>query len=545
MQPLTRLITTIENLPFSLGNWAITFFAIVSVRILLENFFTHFGFQFTDHYFYHVTHSFFAFLTIFLCTLPIVRWAGRLTFAQAASFLTVGFLIIWSVPIIEAIISHGEGFWSFYTFDSLPGLWRRYLTFFGDKPHIGTTYGIRIEIAAATILVSLYAFFKSKQAFKALAVAALLYTTLFILASFPSWITIALDGSEHGFFTVNDTVIAARMLSPAPLYGFNPPDIASSLNVKMSLILALFDALVVATLLAVYYRSLFSALAKNARFPQIAYHMGLFLLGALLALRYTEGHFRLELFHVAGAIVCLLAVLCAWLASVVINDIADQKIDSVTNPRRPLPSGILSPDRYSTIGMLFFAASIVLAFLVSTQAALLLIAYQAIAWLYSAPPLRLKRFPLIATILAAVASLLVLFAGFIVFSSTKNIIDLPWPLYTFLFIAYTLALPIKDFKDIAGDAADKVFTLPVLLGEMHAKRLVGGFLFLLFMASVFILRIERLFLLAFFFGSLAYWLVVSSRQKKRWFSYRVLPGWLMFLTSVYGLFLFFALLSEA
>jgi 4-hydroxybenzoate polyprenyltransferase len=118
---------------------------------------------------------------------------------------------------------------------------------------------------------------------------------------------------------------------------------------------------------------------------------------------------------------------------------------------------------------------------------------QALAFLYSADPLRLKRLPIIATALAAVASLLIFFAGFIVFSTEKNISALPNAIPLLLFFAYLAIIPIKDFKDIAGDAADGVRTLPVILGEGRAKRFIGAAVFIVFVVSPFVLSIRSLF----------------------------------------------------
>ncbi|MEP7162627.1 MAG: hypothetical protein ABI747_02585, partial [Candidatus Moraniibacteriota bacterium] len=52
------------------------------------------------------------------------------------------------------------------------------------------------------------------------------------------------------------------------------------------------------------------------------------------------------------------------------------------------------------------------------------------------------------------------------------------------------------------------------------------------------------FILAAFFGSLAYWLLQISRQSHRTFSYRVLPGWFVALATLYGFFLFFSLIGS-
>jgi 4-hydroxybenzoate polyprenyltransferase len=143
--------------------------------------------------------------------------------------------------------------------------------------------------------------------------------------------------------------------------------------------------------------------------------------------------------------------------------------------------------------------------------------------------------------LAAAASLLILFAGFIFSSTEKSISALPNSISTLLFFAYLSILPIKDFKDIAGDRADGVYTLPVLLGEERAKRLIGAAVFITFVASPFVLSLRSLFPLGIFFGGVAFWLLQLSSADHHHLSYRRLPVWFLLLAISYGTFLAAAL----
>jgi 4-hydroxybenzoate polyprenyltransferase len=501
-------------------------------------------FHFADEFFYQFSHHFLTFLTVYLAALPIVCWAGKTDIVRAAKVLTFGFLIIWTPPIVDEIISRGAGLWSFYSFDSLLGLLERYLTFFGDKPDIGITYGVRFEVGTVVLGVLLYSWLKTRSFWRAGAGALLLYTALFIIGVLPSLITIAVFGIEKGFLAVTEQDIARYMLSPRPLYILNPPDIASTLAINMSLVYGVLLVPLASGLAFAFFRPTLLALWRNARLPQMVYHAGLFIVGAGFASLYSKLAFETTLFHILGFILLIIAIECAWLASVVQNDFRDQAIDRLSNPDRPLVTGSIDPPLYSTIGLLLFAASIFLAALVSTQAALLLMVYQAIAFLYSADPLRLKRIPFVATALASAASLLIFFAGFIVFSADKNIEALPVHIPVFLFITYLFLLPIKDFKDIAGDRADGVITIPVLLGEARAKRFIGAILFLTFVSSVFVFAVRSLFPLALFFGALAYWLLHWASLDHPIFPYRRLAAWYVALTGAYVLFLGATILSR-
>lgn len=540
---LLTLFKKIEERPLTLGSFVVTLLAIIAVRIALENYLDNIPFRFSDQFFYQFSHHFLTFSTIFLSALPVLVWAGRVGIRQAANILLSGFLVIWTPPIVDEIISRGAGLWSFYSFDSLLGLLERYVTFFGDKPDIGITYGVRFEVGIVILLVLIYAWIKSRALIRTIASGVLLYTILFIIGVLPSIITILLLGPSAGFLAVSEQDIARVMLSPAPLFIFNPPGIESVLAIKMTTQYAVLIVPLIAGLVFFFFRNIFWALYHNARFPQLVYHAGLFAVGAGLTWLYGTNAFRLDLFHIAGVIICFVAVECAWLASVIMNDFRDTAIDRVTNPNRPLVTGAIDPTTYRTIGILFFAGSLFLSAIISTQMMLLLAVYQFLAYLYSADPLRLKQYPIIATALAASASLLVLFSGFIVFSAEKNIVAIPTSYTVLLFLAYLAVIPIKDFKDIAGDAADGVTTLPVLLGEDRAKRVIGGAVFLVFVISPFVLSLKNLFPLGMFFGAVAYWILQLSSPDHRYLSYRKLAGWFVALVAGYGIFIALALVK--
>ncbi len=540
---IRKIFEQIEDRPLMLSTWAIALLAIIAVRIGIENALEHLTFRFADQYFYQFSHHFLTFTIIFLVALPIVAWAGQVAIRKAANILLASFFIIWTPPIVDEIISQGTGLWSFYSFDSLLGLLRRYLTFFGDKPEIGITYGVRFEVGIVVVFILFYTWIKSRSLVRTLSAGLALYTALFIIGVLPSIVTLLLLGPNIGFLAVTEHDIVRLMLSPAPLFILNPPDIASVLAIKMSLIDASLLVLIATGLVFAYFREMFWILFRNARFPQLAYHAGLFAIGAALTFLYGETSFKPDIFHILGTFILLVAVECAWIASVVVNDFRDTDIDRISNPSRPLVTGAIDPSTYRTIGFLFFTASLFLAAIVSTQAALLLVLYQAIAYLYSADPLRLKSIPVIATALAAGASLLILFMGFIVFSTEKNIVALPVTIPWLLFFAYLAIIPVKDFKDTEGDRADGVMTLPVLFGEERAKRLIGAFVFCIFVISPFALSLRALFPLGLFFGAIGYWMLQLSSADHAFLSYRKLPGWFITLAAGYGFFLALALMK--
>lgn len=536
MKRLYQIIESIENFPLTLAGFMVSFFALIFARLLIEN--ALLG-MFQEHsffyFFFEFTHTFLFFLVAFLFLIPLARFAGGVDFTKAANFLLSGFIIILTPPIIDAIVFRGRNFWSFYEFDGFVGLLKRYSTLFGDTPDMGITYGTRIEVVVVVLALGLYAFLKSHRVAKAFLTSLIAYTILFILGTFPSWLTLGIMVFQKSFFAINQNDVAALFLTPENIFARNLADFRSVLNVKMSIIYGALLVFLVGITLWREYPNYFVAILRNARFPQLVYHGGLLFTGMGAAFIFTGAEPGLDFFHIVGAFVLLASVESAWLASVVVNDCYDTRIDKETNPSRPLIENSIPLPLYKIFGVLFFITSLILSGIVSFSAMLILFGYQAVAWLYSAPPFRLKRFPIVATIFAAFAGLLILVIGFLVVASANELSLFPLPLFFFLFAAYVISLPVKDFKDIKGDALDYIYTIPVLLGADKAKLLIGALIFLFYITSPIILNADVLFWPAIFFGSLSFWAIQkSSDDKKSFFSFRKLPGIELAITAVYG-----------
>ncbi|MFZ1735602.1 MAG: UbiA family prenyltransferase, partial [Candidatus Moraniibacteriota bacterium] len=461
----------------------------------------------------------------------------RVSLAVASNMLLFGFLIILSPPIIDFFVSGGTGLWSFYIFDGFSGLLGRYLTFFGDRPDLGITYGVRVEVALVTICFGLYVFWKTRRVLWSCWAALSAYTLLFFLGTFPSWAALLIDGVSKGQWTLRSPDVAAIFLSPLSLFLHTISDPRSVLNIKMSLTYGAMLPFVVGIWLFFSHRKIFYALFRNARLPQAVYHAGLFFVGMGLSFVVTDATFSLSapgLFDIFALFLLLVGIVSAWLASVVANDFFDRAIDCETNTSRPLPMGDVPPALYGAIGSGFFVASIFLPAIVNMKSALLLLVYQALAWVYSAPPFRLKRFPVVASFASAVASVLILFLGFMLFAPQGTIAHLPTSFISLFIFAYAVSIPLKDFKDVSGDGKNSVWTLPVLLGVRWAKLAVASGIFLSFIASVFVFHASSLFLPALLFGGASFWTVLSMKEKTGRITYRSVFWWILALVSGYG-----------
>ncbi len=536
---LRKIIESIENYQNSFWLWLASFSGLIVIRILIENWLMYLQNRTGLYLFYEFTHTFLFFLIAFLLILGLLNKLLKVDFKKAANVLLYGYLIVITPPIIDHIISGGKGFWSFYIFDSFSGLVKRFFTFFGDRPDIGITYGVRVEVALAVIFLFIYGYIKSKNIFKSLYLSLISYTIFFVLGTFPSWITIATNGFAKGFFKVTEVDVAQMFLTPAKIFSREIPDIVSSLNIKMSIIFSLLLAglLVVGCWLLV--KEKFITFLQNIRPPQIIFHLGFLCVGVGLALIFTDSFLEINLFNVVGFLVLLLAVCFAWLASVIPNDIADWEIDKKTNPWRPLPSGKFTIEQYKVLGWSLFAVSVLFSAIVNFKIALLLLVYQSLAWIYSSWPLRLKRFAYISSFTSSLALLMILFSGFILISPSQNVEKLPVSIIILIALSYTLSIPLKDFKDIEGDKKYSIYTVPVLFGEYWGKVAVSSGIFISYLSSIVFLNEPRLFWWALIFGGISFWLVYKMKApaESRSLNYRNIFWWIFGLVFAYGLIL--------
>ena len=513
------------------------------MRLFIEQWLAGFSERSFTFLFSEFTHTALFFLCAFILFLILVRHIFEIPTRGAVNILLFGFIVILFPPIIDYAIAGSGGFWSFYAFDGLKELFLRFLTFFGKDPTIGITYGVRVEVALALLFVALYGFARAQSTRKILFMVCASYVLFFFLGTVPSWITIALVGPIKGFFSVSNIDVAQIFLSPSKIFGRELTDIVSVLNIKMSIVYSLFLTILLGSMLWVHHKEKLIAFVAHMRVAQILYHEGLLLIGMGVGILFADAVFVVHFFNILTLGVLFLAVAFSWITAIIINDFFDQETDKKTNTQRPLIRGIFTKDEYKILGTTFFFLSLLFAAVVLPQAALFLLAYHALTWLYSAQPLRLKRFPLIATFLSAIASLIIVFVGYSVITDTHSLVHFPTAIGALLVISLTLSLPLKDFKDISGDRAVGVYTVPVLFGAQWGRIIVGGGIFFSFLLSILLLHTPQLFWWATLFGGLSFWIVIFSDKKQKIIA-RNLLWWIFGLAFLYGVLLFLTIVGK-
>jgi 4-hydroxybenzoate polyprenyltransferase len=265
-------------------------------------------------------------------------------------------------------------------------------------------------------------------------------------------------------------------------------------NIGTAAIFYLFDFILIAYWAFLCNPRTVAALVHNVRPGRTAYYLGMIVLGVIIAEKLGPASAFTSWVDFVLFLVLLLAYFSAFLFAVGMNDLADVKIDRISNSHRPLPSGILREADIANSNVFFLTSSLIGGFISGYWTLFAIAVFTAAYYIYSAPPLRLKRIPFISTFLIAIATLGTLMAGFYFADANKLVSDFPIRLVALILICITLAVNFKDIKDVAGDRADNVWTIPVIFGEERGKQIVGILLAAAFLAVPVILANWLLFL---------------------------------------------------
>ena len=179
----------------------------------------------------------------------------------------------------------------------------------------------------------------------------------------------------------------------------------------------------------------------------------------------------------------------------VINDIADQAIDSINKPNTRIVGRLISEKKalsiYHSINLLGFSIALYLAYYINDLKLITLFPFATLLlWLYS---FYFKKMFLtgniVVSLFCAFVAIIILFAERFVFYQlpTKDSFEI-----LFLFLGYALFAYlstmyrelIKDMEDMEGDRLNNCQTLPIMLGLGRTKVItfILGLTFLFFLA---------------------------------------------------------------
>lgn len=167
----------------------------------------------------------------------------------------------------------------------------------------------------------------------------------------------------------------------------------------------------------------------------------------------------------------LVAALCVNVYIVGLNQLEDEAIDRINKPWLPIAAGELSRGRAWAIVLGTGGLAIVLAVTQGWPETVFVVAALLVGTAYSSPPLRLKRYPTLASLsISGVRSIVVNLGVYLHFAQhlpadpTWAIPDAIWALTLFV-LPFSFAIAIlKDVPDMDGDRRFEIVTFTLRLG---------------------------------------------------------------------------------
>jgi 4-hydroxybenzoate polyprenyltransferase len=438
-----KMVRALESRDRPLLNAFVTFIAVTQLRTFAEVFSTGVWAMTTVN----LAHFTLFYASLAACVIIVVALAGRGCVESTARVVLPGFIVLLLTPTIDLVLFWGQTAHITYFQPGMhDDLLRRFLTLGGTFHDSAVSPGMKLEIVAALAMLGGYVFIKSHSLARALLAAAGVYAVAFLhgmLPYFTHW-TLGL-GHPDSPGGPRAGVYAACWL------------------------LALIPEAIVLLLLAAPSR--FWLFVKDSRPLRVLHFELMLLLGVVLGVR-TIGRPPVYLL-MPSMLLSAVALFLAALFCIVINNVYDIEIDRVSNADRPLVRGAISQSAYTRLGWIFCGLALLYAMVAGPATVLAVCVCMGTYFLYSAPPFRLKRVPLLSKLVISINSFAVVVLGWGLTGGYWS--SVPRWVAAFLLLGFTLAANFIDLKDYEGDRLQGIKTLPVLIGLQPARILIGAF----------------------------------------------------------------------
>ena len=518
MNKFKNFITYCEEIKISFGLWIATALSIIFVRDFLETVVVDHSFPFVHPF--HLIHVPLFFISVLLAIIVLLHFFSGTDIVKVSKVCLVFFVLIVFPPMIDFCISLTTGSEISYGYiqeNVLENFIHALNPFFKIQ---AVPASVRIEVAMVIILSFIYIFLKRKNIFLSLGGAILVFLTCFLYGALP-----AIFINLYLFFKP----ILLGSLQFLNWFFHGPAPKAANTVLKVGegilddpslLVMELFLTLILTFIWFLRYdKNKGEALLKNLRWSRSFHYILMVVMGLWLYFLNTRITDLFIFLKVSGI---LFAIFFAFQFSVVVNDIFDIECDRITNKDRPLITGILDKNEYLKVGFAYLAFALLFAFFVGDYCFTILLFAIVLSFLYSAPPFRLKRFFPISSALIGLEALVAFLLGQISLEKSGELNFSYLPVWALVFLVFFLSSNIKDLKDIEGDRRCGVYSLPVLVGEVEARKMIACFVFLsYFLVPFFLYRSPMfhsslpLFIFSFFFGLANLFYIVKRDAKEK------------------------------
>jgi len=333
---------------------------------------------------------------------------------------------------------------------------------FGYDYH-GMSFGMRIEITLASLAAMVYLYIKTKRIVKSVICGVCVAFVCLALGLMVPTLAQLYDNGlnfDDNFLMRHSTLLQG---------GF----ILHTSSDKISLLYILICMVLFAIGYYIRSKDHFWSIVKNFRFSRALHYIMLIIAGMLFVYNnppernplYENFDFLNNFAHpcnILAVIMACIAIFFSFESAVIFNDIYDYNIDIISNKNRPLVTNAISREEFKFMGALFLVIALMIAVCINPTFFFLVLVYNLSAFLYSAPPVRLRKYLIISNLLLAFIFLITFYAGTSVIIEEFELKNVPTYLSIALFTCFFLALTIKDIKDSEGDKIAHIHTLSTI-----------------------------------------------------------------------------------
>ena len=168
-----------------------------------------------------------------------------------------------------------------------------------------------------------------------------------------------------------------------------------------------------------------------------------------------------------ASLMVALAITFSSFAIYALNDIYDEKIDAINDRGRPIPSGRVTMHEAKALTILLFVAGVGIAAAINLEVFLCVLVFSVLGIAYSVPPMRFKD-GMFANVCWGLGIAAAILGGASVRAINSSSMVAA---FTLAFLTAGCGLT-KDLKDLEGDRAMNIHTLPIMFGEQGAIKIM-------------------------------------------------------------------------
>lgn len=438
------VIENVENSKLPFYHFIFIAFCVLMLRNVLENFTAASGITLTIHLHFTLFGIFTVLLLIFISRL----FTGCDPVKAFKLFSTFLFLILVGLVVDVITALGGVRGIAYLHIQDVNELIRKFFMLTGQYTGKGVTHGMKLHVGTIIFFLLLYVYIKTGgRLLRGILAGLSVYTALYILAVTPFLFEML------GFKSTNELFILFYFIGSVVL---------------------------MVVLFYLSNRKFFIAVLKDMRPYRTVHYISMFFLGIVVAA--TEDRVVYPDYFWGIVSVFIIAILAAGVFSIITNNFADRDTDSVSNPDRPLVKQNIPVEHYKTLSYASLPIALCGAAFAGYTPFLLFFVSMGLYYLYSMPPVRFKRVPVLSKAVISLNSLFLALAGYsLLLPDPTDLTGFPAPVIGFFLIPFTLAVNFIDIKDYEGDKQAGIMTLPVLLGLKWSKRVTGVFFFFAYM----------------------------------------------------------------